>query len=143
MNARKGHLTLKLFALLILNDLVDTLAQLLMKKGLIHTGISSVTFGNILEFCARNSSSVLLWLGIIVQVLNFFIWIVILYKVDLSIAMPVGSTSYIFIPLAATFFLHEHVSLLRWVGIIIIALGIHFVSQSKKKPEDAAMAAKC
>ena len=143
MTARKGHLTLKIFALLVLNDLVDTLAQLLMKKGLIHTGISSVTFGNILEFCARNSSSVLLWLGIIVQVLNFFIWIVILYKVDLSIAMPVGSTSYIFIPIVAAIFLHEHVSLLRWAGIIMVALGIHFVSQSKKKPADAAVAAQC
>ncbi len=132
MNTRKGHLTLKIFALLVLNDLGDTLAQLLMKKGLIHTGISSVTFGNILEFCAANSQSLLLWLGIIIQTLNFFIWIVILYKIDLSIAVPAGSTSYIFIPIVAAIFLHEHVSLLRWVGIVMIVLGIHFVSQSKK-----------
>ena len=127
---------MKVFALLVLNDLGDTLAQLLMKKGLLHTGISSVTFGNIVEFCARNSASLVLWLGIIVQVLNFFIWIVILYKVDLSIAMPAGSTSYIFIPVAASIFLHERVSLLRWAGIFLIALGIHFVSKSKK-PEVA------
>jgi drug/metabolite transporter (DMT)-like permease len=132
MSNSKSSLTFKIFALLVLNDLGDTLAQLLMKKGLLQTGISSVTFGNILEFCARNSSSLILWLGIIVQALNFFIWIVILYKVDLSIAMPAGSTSYIFIPLAASVFLHEHVSLLRWAGIVLIALGIHFVSQSKK-----------
>ncbi len=132
MNARKGRLTLKIFALLVLNDLGDTLAQFLMKKGLLHTGISSVTFANILEFCSANSHSLLLWLGIIVQALNFFIWIVILYKIDLSIAMPAGSTSYIFIPIVAALFLHEHVSLLRWAGIIMIALGIHFVSQSKK-----------
>lgn len=137
MNAKRGHLTLKIFALIVLNDLGDTLAQLLMKKGLIHTGISSVTFGNILEFCARNSSSVLLWLGIAVQLLNFFIWIVILYKVDLSIAMPVGSTCYIFIPIAAAIFLHEHVSLLRWAGIIMIVFGIHFVSQSVQSTEGA------
>jgi len=131
MSGKRGHLTVKIFALLVLNDLGDTLAQLLMKKGLIHTGISSVTLGNILEFCSRNSSSLLLWLGIIVQLLNFFIWIVILYKVDLSIAMPAGSTSYIFIPIAAALFLHEHVSLLRWAGIAMIVLGIHFVSRSK------------
>ena len=135
---KKSHLTLKIFALLILNDLVDTLAQLLMKKGLIQTGISSVTFANILEFASRNSSSLLLWLGIIVQVLNFFIWIIVLYKIDLSIAMPVGSTSYIFIPLAAAVFLHEHVSPLRWAGILLIILGIHFVSRSSKLTERAA-----
>jgi drug/metabolite transporter (DMT)-like permease len=135
---RQNHLTLKIFALLVLNDLGDTLAQLLMKKGLMHTGIDSVTFANILEFCARNSSSLLLWLGIIMQALNFFVWIVILYKIDLSIAMPAGSTSYIFIPLAAAVFLHERVSLLRWAGICLIVVGIHFVSRSKRpQPEGA------
>jgi drug/metabolite transporter (DMT)-like permease len=131
MNAKKSSLTLKVFALIILNDLIDTLAQFLMKKGLLHTGIDSVTFANILEFGARNSLSLLLWLGIIVQLLNFFVWIIILYKVDLSIAMPVGSTCYIFIPIVAAVFLHEHVGILRWAGILLIVLGIHFVSQSK------------
>jgi drug/metabolite transporter (DMT)-like permease len=135
MSASKGQLTLKIFALLVMNDLGDTLAQLLMKKGLIGTGINSVTFGNILHFCAANSQSLLLWLGIIVQLLNFFIWIVILYKIDLSIAMPAGSTSYVFIPIVAALFLHENVSLLRWAGIALIVLGIHFVSQSKKTAE--------
>jgi len=133
---RKGRLTLTIFALIVLNDIGDTLAQLLMKLGLVQTGMSSVTLGNIVEFCSRNTCSILLWAGIIVQVLNFFIWIVVLYKIDLSIAMPVGSTSYVFIPLAAAFFLHEHVGLMRWVGIVLIILGIHFVSQSKK-PEEA------
>jgi drug/metabolite transporter (DMT)-like permease len=57
----------------------------------------------------------------------------ILYKVDLSIAMPVGSTSYIFVPITAALFLHERVDMLRWAGIMMIVLGIHFVSQSKKR----------
>jgi drug/metabolite transporter (DMT)-like permease len=139
VNAGKGHLTFKIFALLVLNDLGDTLAQLLMKKGLVMTGITSVTFGNIAEFCARNSSSILLWLGIAVHTLNFFVWIVILYKVDLSIAMPAGSTSYIFIPLAAAVFLHERISILRWAGIMLIVLGIDFVSLSKKSYEGGAV----
>lgn len=139
MKTERGQLTLKIFALLVLNDLGDTLAQLLMKKGLLQTGIDSVTFANIMEFCARNASSAVLWLGIAVQALNFFIWIVILYKIDLSIAMPAGSTSYIFIPIAAAVFLHENVSFLRWAGIILIVLGIHFVSQSRKAvPSEAS-----
>lgn len=136
---KKGHLTFTVLALIVLNDLVDTLAQLLMKKGLIQTGISSVNLGNMVEFCLRNSSSVLLWLGIIVQVLNFFVWIIVLYKIDLSIAMPVGSTSYIFIPLTAAIFLNEHVGILRWTGIILIVLGIRFVSQSKRPPAESVV----
>ena len=126
-----GHLTLKIFLLIILNDVGDTIAQAFMKKGLALTGISHVTMSNIMEFVSRSISSPMLWLGIAVYAINFFLLIVILYKVDLSIAMPVGSFSYIFVPLAAAFFLHEKIDLLRWLGIICIVLGIHFVSQSK------------
>jgi len=109
-----GHLPLKIFALIILNDLGDTVAQALMKKGLLLAG----------------ASSVVLWLGILIYALNFFVWIIVLYKVDLSIAMPVGSFCYIFVPITAILFFHERVDPLRWLGIICIVLGIHFVSHS-------------
>jgi drug/metabolite transporter (DMT)-like permease len=137
---KKGHLTLKVFALLVLNDLGDTLAQFLMKKGLVGTGIDSVTLANFWHFAAVSVSSLLLWMGIAIHILNFFVWIVILYKIDLSIAMPAGSTSYIFIPIVAAIFLGEHVGALRWAGIALIILGIHFVAQSKKPSEEAARA---
>jgi drug/metabolite transporter (DMT)-like permease len=126
-----GHLTLNVFLLIVLNDLGDTIAQALMKKGLLVTGIAQVTMGNIAEFVSRSASSPILWLGILVYALNFFVWITILYKVDLSIAMPVGSFCYIFVPIAAIAFFHERIDPLRWAGIICIMLGIHFVSQSK------------
>jgi drug/metabolite transporter (DMT)-like permease len=130
---KKNHLTLKIFSLIILNDAVDAIAQLVMKKGLITAGLDSVNFSDMAGFILKGCSSGLLWLGILLYAMNFFIWIIILYKIDLSIAMPVGSTSYIFVPIVAIIFLHEKVSLLRWVGILFIVLGIHFVAQSKKK----------
>ncbi len=132
---KKSHLTLNIFFLIVLNDFVDTAAQVFMKKGLVQTGIDSVNLSNIAEFAAKNASSAFLWLGIFVFALNFFVWIVILYKVPLSIAMPVGSFSYIFVPVCAMLFLHEDISPIRWAGIICIVLGIHFVAQSKKSAE--------
>ena len=133
---KTSHLTLKILFLIVLNDLIDTVAQLLMKKGLVQTGIDSVNLGNIVEFVSKNASSAYIWLGIFVFALNFFVWIVVLYKVDLSIAMPVGSFCYIFVPICAMLFLHENISLIRWAGIICIVLGIHFVAQSKKPAQE-------
>lgn len=130
---KKSGLTLQIFLLIVLNDLGDTAAQFFMKKGLMRTGIISVTFTNLSDFVTRNASSGFLWLGLTIFILNFFIWIVILYKIDLSIAMPVGSTSYVFVPIMAALFLREHISILRWVGISLIVFGIHFVSQSTRK----------
>ena len=129
----KKHLTLKIFSLIILNDIVDSVAHFAMKKGLLSTGIESITFGNILEFVSKGASSTALWCGILLLAANFIIWIIILYKVDLSIAMPVGSTCYIIVPIIAIIFLHEQMSLVRWLGVLCIIFGIHLVAQSKKR----------
>jgi len=132
----KNHLTLKIFFLIVLNDLIDTTAQVLMKKGMVQVGINHVNLNNIAEFVSKGASSPFLWLGIFVFTLNFFVWIVILYKLDLSIAMPVGSFCYIFIPVCAMLFLHENISAVRWAGIICIVLGVHFVAQSRKSVQE-------
>jgi len=126
-----GHLTFKILLMIVLNDIGDTVSQTLMKQGLVATGIGSVGMGNIMEFLSKGISSPVLWLGISIFVLNFFVWIVILYKIDLSIAMPVGSFSYILVPISAMIFFHERVEPLRWLGIAFIILGIYFVSKSK------------
>jgi drug/metabolite transporter (DMT)-like permease len=76
------------------------------------------------------------WTGVILYTLNFVVWIIVLYKVDLSIALPVGSACYIFVPLAAVFFLHETITPVRWLGILCIVLGVFFVSQSRKRAEE-------
>jgi len=129
---KNGHLTFKIFFLLVLNDIGDSIAQIFMKKGLTVTGIDTVGFSNLLEFISRNSTSLLIWVGLLFYVLNFFIWIVILSRIELSIAMPIGSTCYIITPLAAMMFLHERVSPVRWAGILLIVAGIYFVSKSKR-----------
>ena len=126
----KSQLTWKIFLAVVANDLVDSLAQLCMKKGLLHTGIDIVSLSTAWSFFYHNASSVWLWLGIIAYTLNFFIWIQILSRIELSVAMPVGSTSYVLIPILALLFLHEKASLLQWLGIFLIAMGIHFVSKS-------------
>jgi drug/metabolite transporter (DMT)-like permease len=125
------RLTLKVLFLIILNDIGESVAQFFMKKGLILGGVGPIALSNLAENVLRSVSSPILWLGIVIYALNFFIWILVLYKIDISIAMPVGSTCYIFVPVMAVLFLHETVSPLRWLGVLCIVLGIHFVAQGK------------
>ncbi len=130
---KRNPLTLKLFFFIVSTDVLDSVAQLFMKKGLVATGIESVTLSNALDFIIHNASSPMVWFGILLYALTFFIWIVVLCQVDLSVALPLGSTSYIMIPLIAIVFLKESVSPLRWVGIALVIMGIHFVSKSKQQ----------
>jgi drug/metabolite transporter (DMT)-like permease len=114
-----NQLTFKIFLFIIINDLLDTSAQLLMKTGVHHL----FNFGN--------HDFLLFWTGMAIYLSNFFLWMNILSKIDLSVALPLASSSYILIPIAAILFLHEFVPPLRWLGLILIVLGIIFVSQSK------------
>jgi undecaprenyl phosphate-alpha-L-ara4N flippase subunit ArnE len=66
---------------------------------------------------------------------TFIIWSTILSKIDLSVAVPVCSFSYVTIPLVSIIFLHEKISLLRWSGIFFILVGVIFVSLSSKEKE--------
>jgi drug/metabolite transporter (DMT)-like permease len=73
-----------------------------------------------------------LWLGLISVALTFVLWSTILSKIDLSVAVPVASFSYILIPIASIIFLHEKISALRWSGIFFILAGVIVVSLSEK-----------
>jgi drug/metabolite transporter (DMT)-like permease len=58
---------------------------------------------------------------------------------DLTYVLPATAFSYVFIALIARFFLHEHISPIRWFGIVLITAGVGFVaggpeSSSTKKP---------
>jgi len=47
---------------------------------------------------------------------------------DLTYVLPATSLSYILMVLLAKFFLHEHVSLWRWLGVALIVTGVGFVA---------------
>jgi drug/metabolite transporter (DMT)-like permease len=134
--SKKG-LTLKIFCLILCDNFANSTAQLLMKKGLHYPVADFFNFHAIFNFILGNIASPMLWLGISIYAFSFFIWIVILSNVDLSVAMPMASTDYLLVPLLAIIFLHETVSPLRWIGIVTIVLGIYFVSKSGKQPLDA------
>jgi undecaprenyl phosphate-alpha-L-ara4N flippase subunit ArnE len=86
-----------------------------------------------LLFLKTTFSSGFLWLAFLFIALIFIIWSTILSKIDLSVAVPVASFSYILVPLASIIFLHEKIDMLRWFGIIFILMGIIFVSMSSKE----------
>jgi len=125
-----GQVPLKILLLVIANDLVDTCAQLLMKKGLGFYELNTAAsfFHHLFNF--TDPGILVFWIGLGLYLSNFFIWMKILSTIDLSVAMPLASSSYILIPVAAIFYLHEFISPLRWMGLVLIILGIYFISQS-------------
>jgi len=116
---------------LILSDLLETFHQFCFKKSAILEGDPDVRgFYDILIFFKGVFSSPILWMGLLSVLLAFIIWSTVLSKIDLSVAVPVASFSYIFVALTSILFLHETITLMRWLGIFFILAGVIFVSMS-------------
>ena len=43
---------------------------------------------------------------------------------DLSFVLPVTASAYVLVALVGHFFLHDHISGLRWLGILLITGGV-------------------
>ena len=126
----KNKLTLKVLGFVCLSALLDSSAQILMKKGLLIARTDFSDFGGILGFLFQNPSSHWVWAGVALYFLNFFIWMIILSQLELSTAVPLTSLNYILLPLLALFFLNEKINGTRWLGIVFIISGIYFITKN-------------
>lgn len=130
----KKKLTLRILFFLIFTDVLETFTQFCFKKGaLMGTGIEVATFTQLLVFLKVVFSSAFVWLGILSVIATFIMWSTILSKIDLSVAVPIASSSYILVPIISIIFFHEKVVPLRWAGILFIIIGVIFVSLSTKE----------
>ena len=134
--SRKKQLTLKILFFLVCTDLLETLAQFCFKKTSFSANSLSIhNFSEVLIFVKAVLPSPFLWLALISVLTLFIIWTGILSKIDLSVAVPVASFSYIAVPVVSAVFLGEKISVLRWGGIFIILMGVVLVSMSASSRE--------
>ncbi len=54
-------------------------------------------------------------------------WLIVLSKLNLSVAYPFLASLYIFIPILSMVFLSEILTLQHWAGIIVIGIGVGIV----------------
>jgi drug/metabolite transporter (DMT)-like permease len=134
----KNKLTPKILFFLVLTDFLETLTHLCFKKSVnFETDLPMEKLGDLFVFLQAAFSSPFLWLGLLSVLGTFIIWSSLLSRIDLSIAVPICSFSYILIPIASIFFLHEQVSISRWGGVLFILIGVVFVSLSASEKERA------
>ena len=133
----KKRITLKILAFLILTDFLETFTHFCFKKGaLTESSLVVNKVADIVIFLQGVFSSPFIWIGLLSVITTFVIWSTLLSKIDLSVAVPICSFSYILVPIVSIVCLHEKISLLRWSGILFILVGIILVSlTSKEKAE--------
>lgn len=62
--------------------------------------------------------------GILCYLLAFVLWMLILDKMELSLAFPLSGMVYVVVMAASAFGLHEAPSPLHWAGVALIVTGV-------------------
>ena len=66
--------------------------------------------------------------GLLTLFLFFASYLTALSWADLTYVLPATAMSYVLMALLAKFFLHENVTVWRWVGVALITAGVGFVA---------------
>lgn len=61
--------------------------------------------------------------GLVAYAVSSVLWLLVLSRVNVSVAYPLAATSYVVV-VAAGAVAGEHVSGLRWLGVLLIVLGV-------------------
>lgn len=70
------------------------------------------------------------WWAILCLGIGTLLWLSVLYYMEVSKAFPFLSLGFVIIMLISRFFLHEVITIQRWLGVGFITLGIALVSLS-------------
>lgn len=97
---------------------------------LLKTGVGRPSGKPILLELIRIFSTGRVIVGFCLYMFSALLWLWILQHADLSYAYPMLSMAYVLIVLSSKFILKEKVPVIRWIGVIIICVGIFLISQS-------------
>lgn len=122
-------MSFKVFIICTISTIVTITSQLCLKKGMMQVG--AISFDRLYHFLSliiQIFSNYLILLGLGMSVVSSLIWLIVLSKVNLSVALPIsGGIFYILLVFSSQVFLREQVSILHWVGTIVICLGVGMI----------------
>lgn len=126
----------KLLLILIVGLLFESTGVILLKKGMNVVGqMHGYTVAEVLRVAKAGATNPQILLGVFFEALFFACLLVLMSKSDISFLWPLTALSFVFATLAAMIFLHERVSAVRWLGVILIMLGAAFISYSEHSRE--------
>ena len=118
---------LKSLTLLFIGVLLGIVGQLSLKTGMKLVTESSSGVISLLWHAALNYN---VTIGIACYALSMVFWLLVLSRLDLSLAYPILGVSYIGVVFASWWLLGEAISPMRWAGTFIICLGVYLVARS-------------
>jgi drug/metabolite transporter (DMT)-like permease len=129
---------IRLLTVLCFGLLMEAVGVVLLSKGIKEIGdMAQVDLGELLRLVGRGATNRNILLGVAFEAGFFGCLLFLMSHGDVSFIWPLTALSFVLTTLAAKLFLHEHVSGLRWCGVLLIILGAGVITYTEKVKGDA------
>ncbi len=106
--------------------------ELCLSRAMKHVGEATSFYpGDIARHILRALHIPWMWLGVGMMALAFFALLGALSRYNVSFVVPVTALSYVAGAVGSVLFLKEKVSPTRWMGVLIVTLGVFLVFLGK------------
>lgn len=121
-----------IFGLILCGVLLNAGAQLLLKAGMTQIGHFEFTTTNLVPISMKVIVNPPIMTGLMMYVASVVVWLMVLSRVQVSLAYPMLSIGYIVNAFAAYYLFGEPMTSARMAGIFIIIAGVYLVAQSSQ-----------
>lgn len=121
---------MKPILLLIGTVTINIIGQVAMKQGMTQVGAVTSDLSQLPAYIQRTITTPFVLIGFGAYALSSVLWLAVLSLLDISVAYPVLSIGYVGVVLISALFLQENVSLIRWLGVLVICFGVYLISRS-------------
>jgi len=142
---RESRLRIKTLVMVLAMVVCANTGDLLLKRGMTDIGVVEFSGSGLAHAFRLTVTNPIIWLGILFLLGFMICYMTVLSWADYSYVMPAGAFGYALLTFLAVIFLHESVSPRRWIGVILICIGVMLVGQTKPRttevvasPEKAA-----
>jgi len=115
--------------LVLISVILGVLGQLSLKQGMKNIGnfeVKDFLSSRIFELVAEK----FVVIGIVLYAIATLLWLVVLSKAELSFAYPMLAIGYILIAIFSKIFFGENVTFVRFLGILLISIGVFLLLKS-------------
>ena len=122
---------IQVIGMVLVPVLIGVIGQILLKKGMLIVGqFDFSALDQLLPQFIKAFLNPYVFMGFVFYFLSSLFWMVVLSKVQLSVAYPLLSLGYVFVLIASWFLFKEPITMIRWLGVLVIICGVTLVSRS-------------
>lgn len=112
----------------------QTLGDVFLTRGMRSVGeVNTLDVAELFQIGLKVFTTPYIWLGILILSIFFGLYLIALSWADLSYVLPVTAFGYVLNAFMSWQMLGERVSFTRWLGTVIICVGVAVVSRTEQR----------